>query len=254
MGIPVLGVPVLNHNDLFDRMLRTIDYPVDLLYVVDNGGGVPRDMEYAHLPNIFVADTGYNMGVSASWNLVIKANMDAPWWAIANNDIQIQPGVLARLSETMDSAKGPTIARVAIGNEDWGNHFGLFALNAALVDTVGWFDENLYPIYFEDTDYIRRLGALERRHSGIDDENEDSDLEIASILIASSTQHDGNASWKDVPVLAAGNKRSWAGNVEYFDNKWGVAEPNLTSWRPPSLARLRSQAWHIERSHHRERT
>ena len=36
--VPVIIVPVLNRYDLLDRCLQSIDYPVETLIVIDNGG------------------------------------------------------------------------------------------------------------------------------------------------------------------------------------------------------------------------
>jgi GT2 family glycosyltransferase len=233
--IPVLGIPVLNHNDLLDTMLRSIDHPVKKLYVVDNGGTVPHDMAYDHLPHIFRADVGYNVGVAASWNLIIRANMHEGWWLICNNDLTFEPGVLDRLVQDVEShLDEPNLSMVMMGNEPWGNHFGAFAVNDHAIDTVGWFDENFHPIYFEDTDWKRRAKACGIRMS----------------VVKSTTYHIGNASWKGDHERSVDNERSWRYNTQYYDEKWRNIESlepgwDETEWTPPPLSRLRATSWRV---------
>lgn len=236
--IPVLGIPILNRPNLLQRVFDTIDEPIGRLFIVDNGGIVkgtklrwPHDVQSYH-----IADPGYNMGVAASWNHIIKANMNEPYWIIGCNDVKLSPGSLRALRENIEGRTGPALSRMQMNNEDWGNHFGVFAINAAAVEKVGWFDENLHPIYFEDTDWMRRAERLG----------------VEMPLVASKTHHDGNGSWKGDQTLATQNKESWDGNVQYFDNKW-ASQPEdnnagLSTWFPPRLSRLRSQAWQIERT------
>jgi GT2 family glycosyltransferase len=211
-------------------MLRSIDHEVGTLYVVDNGGGVPRDMEYSHLPAIFVADAGFNFGVAASWNLIIRANIHQRWWLICNNDLTFEKGVLDRLVSDVEAhLEEPNISMVEMGNESWGNHFGAFAVNDLAIDTVGWFDENLHPIYFEDTDWKRRAERIGIRMN----------------VVRSSTNHLGNQSWKNDPALALDNSVSWRYNSTYFDEKYAAAEPDLRYWRQPSIKRLRETSWRV---------
>ena len=235
--IPTLGIPILNKPNLLQRFFDSIDDgPIDRLLVIDNGSVIkganlrwPTDVGSIH-----VTDPGYNMGVAGSWNHTIRANMNDPWWVLANNDMKLSPGSLRALSDSMsdiDHNETPVISRIQVGNEDWGNHFGVFAVNAAAIETVGWFDENLYPIYFEDTDWMRRAEKLD----------------IRRILVPSGSFHDGNASWKDSRVLREHNKKSWDGNVKYFDSKWDNEGFTYREWLPPQLSRLRNQQWPVER-------
>jgi hypothetical protein len=246
VSIPVFGVPVLNKPELLQRLFDSIDYgPIDRLYIIDNGGTVtpqvrPDGIRFpTHVGTIHLADYGYNTGVAGGWNHIIRANIHARWWCIANNDVILEAGALARLVDAMES-DSPTLARIVMGNEaNWGNHFGVFGVNAALIDTVGWFDENMIPIYWEDTDYIMRIEALKAKG-----------VELNLPVIPSSTHHDGNRSWNDQPDLAAQNKVSWDGNVSYFtDKKQGIDNDELpvVTWPQPTVGRIRAQDWYIPR-------
>ncbi len=235
--IPVFGVPILNKPDLLNRLFSTVDYgPIDRLYIIDNGGCiVPSQINWpTHVNGIHVTDPGFNMGVAASWNLIIRANIDQPWWLFVNNDLTLESGALHRLVDDMEAHSDiPYLSMIEMGNESWGNHFGAHAINAAAVDKVGWFDENFHPIYFEDTDWKRRAERLG----------------LAMNVVRSTTHHDGNRSWADVPHLAEQNKNSWKYNVEYFDSKWSnpsdpvYPEDDMRTWPQPSVERLRATAW-----------
>jgi GT2 family glycosyltransferase len=237
--IPVLGMPVLNKHDLMQRMFDSIDYgPIDRLYIIDNSSSIDKSAVRWpwHINRIHVADPGYNTGVAAAWNMIVRANIHADWWLICNNDMTLEPGVLKKVVDVMsESGNVPTLCRVAMGNESWGHHFGAFAVNGGFIDTVGWFDENLIPIYFEDTDCLRRV-----------EQHKDA---LNLVLIPSTTHHDGNRSWSEFPLLAAQNKFSWDGNVQYIDSKWGDVHESdgMVYWPQPKVQRIRAQDWHIDR-------
>lgn len=234
-----MGLPILNRPDLMKKMMRSVDATLDRFYIVDNGG-VVGDMEKAHARQLFrsvhVVDPGFNLGVAASWNLIIRANIHAPWWLLVNNDLVFEPGVLDRFLAQMaalDHTK-PQLVCIEMGNEGWGNHFGAFAPNAACIDEVGWFDENFNPIYFEDTEYKERLKLLD----------------IEPVLVPSSTQHVGNQSWKGrgQEPLAKANTTSWKWNGAYFDEKLQAMRNEdipVSSWDKPSVARLRATDWPV---------
>jgi hypothetical protein len=255
--IPVMGLPILNKPELMERMLGSVDHDVQRLYIIDNGAVVTPGMVRGFRANdVHIADPGFNLGVGPSWNLIIKANIQAPWWLITSNDMQFQPGCLSRLVDDMDRAAGtPHLARIVIGHDrKWGHHFGAFALNAECVDTVGWFDENIQPIYYEDTDYIARMERAKKYGFTLTD-------------IDSESTHVGEQSWKTDSHNAVGNKRSWDLNRDYFDSKWAATGgvplsaqfdtpfgddgyagyDGLRGWPQPKVERMRQQDWRVER-------
>ena len=217
--IPVLGVPVLNRADLAERMLDSVDVDAAETLVILNGN--PDEtrscLEGRHATYV---DPGCNLGVAASWNFIIRARPAAPWWLIVNADIEFGAGDLGRLVDVM---RDPA-ARVACLYD-----FGAFAINQAAVDTVGWFDENFHPIYFEDNDYRRRCALA--------------GVPVKSLL--SRTRHDNSS------TIASGyarhNERTFPRNLDYYVEKWG-GPPNqetVTAPRTPVLDRRRlvDNAW-----------
>ena len=193
--IPVLAIPGLNRPDLLANCLGSIDTEIQRLIVIDNSSD-GRIGDVAAEFNAEVIDAGVNLGVAASWNLAIKANPQARWWAIANLDIRFGPGDLERLAEFVDR-ETPIVGCLL--------RFGAFGINRAALETVGWFDENFHPIYCEDCDYEYRcqLAAVPI----IDIPSTTEHLEGGSVSL-----HDGHRD---------DNARSFPANHAYYEAKWG---------------------------------
>jgi GT2 family glycosyltransferase len=145
-----LIVPVLNRYDLLQRMLNSVDVPVDHLLIIDNGAShqtaLTLDLgdnfkKVTHLP------MPANLGVSGSWNLGIKSFPYAQRWFIVSNDVVFEPGALEKLSQAR---------RDEITLTGDAPHWQAFALGDEAVADIGLFDESLFPAYFEDNDYSRR--------------------------------------------------------------------------------------------------
>jgi GT2 family glycosyltransferase len=222
--IPVLIVPVLNRPDLLMKMLLSIDTTIGQLIVIDNGDVV--DVEGP----LTVIKPGHNLGVAASWNLGMRVTPTAPWWCIANSDLEFGEGDLERLADQVD----PGIA---------GLYFMLgmaaFGLTRATVNAVGYFDENFYPAYDEDLDYGRRadLLGLPRFETGF------------------TGTHVGSATIYSDPVLRIHNGRTHSANDEYYAAKWGGHKEGGETFSTPfnkgghvgdwrlDPERLRNQVW-----------
>ena len=178
-SIPVIGVPIVNGAHWLKRLVDSIDYPVDDLVIINNNGrgeiteqldeivnqGSPfvKTIKVCHMPS--------NIGCPGAWNLIIKCYMMCPYWIIVNNDVAFTPGLLQKMNEAAQVKDGfGTIHVSAVLNESEVNEsmsgkfnfdllppFDLFLIKDWVVQTYGLFDENCYPAYCEDTDYIMRL-------------------------------------------------------------------------------------------------
>ena len=143
-----LIVPVLNRYDLLQRMLDSVDVPVDHLLIIDNGLGTDTLEISDKFAKVTHLRMPANLGVAGSWNLGIKSFPYAHRWFIVSNDVVFQPGALEKLAQ----ARRDEITLTADA-PNW----QAFALGDEAVTDLGLFDEcGFYPAYFEDNDYMRR--------------------------------------------------------------------------------------------------
>ncbi|HEY7821281.1 MAG TPA: glycosyltransferase [Acidimicrobiia bacterium] len=146
----MLVVPTLTRHDLLQRMLGSVDGPVDHLVVIDNSGrGV--DIPDGPWQESTLLIMPSNLGVAASWNLAIKMAHRDPFVMICSDDMWWPEGAMDRFVE--QSAEDRLVVSAT-----W-PHWCAFTIGMRLVHTVGLFDEGYYPAYFEDTEYQRRLGG-----------------------------------------------------------------------------------------------
>lgn len=201
--IPVLVIPVINRPELLARTLASIDVPVDRLVLIDNSttGGLAADALAAvgDLPVEWAAivEPPDNLGVAASWNFGIRTSAGAPWWCIANADTEFARGDLAALADAMDDPGARWVGMCG----DW----RVFGINAATIETVGWFDENYHPIYCEDVDYERRCTLAG----------------VPWWFVDGASTHEGSVSWRSDDRYRRANARTYPENVAYHRAKWG---------------------------------
>ena len=155
-AIPVLGVASIFHAGYLLRCIRSIDYAVDTLVVVHNGEDAQVAAAIATLqlerPAMRVIRVPENSGCAGGWNRILAADSDAPWWLVVNDDIAFPPGALATLAATVWQrvATRPTQGHFKFWYQHEATGWSCFALTSRAVREVGTFDENVYPVYFED--------------------------------------------------------------------------------------------------------
>lgn len=216
--IPVLIVPVLTGNELLYSMLDSIDYPVDVLIVIDNGGQVSRhvvtDIGRDCIAKRYVWRMPRNLGVPTSWNLGIKATPFAPWWMIANFDITFTPDALKDFAE-LSNPSG-----IVLSGES--SSWCCFTIGEQVVEQVGLFDEGIHPAYFEDADYLRRCKAhnVDVINSGVKVNHKNS-----STISAGYGEH---------------NHRTFASNQQRFEARRSSNDLTSGEW---SLTTRRQLSW-----------
>lgn len=118
-------------------------------------------------PNVNSYRIGKNQGLARSWNEGLRIAQGADVMMIANDDAIAGPGDVQRLAET---AMANREKYLIVGNGydiRNGAHshqaLALAAINPIAIQTIGYFDENFFPIYWEDVDWYRRaaLAGLE---------------------------------------------------------------------------------------------
>jgi GT2 family glycosyltransferase len=223
--IPILAVPSLNRPDLLRAMVASIDHPVGRMIVIDNSQTGEMWDAIADVIPTCVADTvvleaPWNMGLAGAWNLAIKAAPRAAFWFLPNNDVAFGPGDLGRLADAM-ADPAPHVAMLY--------EYAAFALNRAVVDAVGWFDENFYPIYCEDSDYRWRC-----RITG-----------IPEVEVPGSTTHAESQSWQADGTVRLANRLSYGRNRAYYLDKWG-GDPRAEVYRSPFDRGGWVGEWHVD--------
>lgn len=147
--IPVLGVPTLTRHDLCERLLESIDYPVEHLVIVNNGDPAWRAVKPKLVERLSQIDMPANQGVAGSWNLIIKATPFAPYWLITGDDTWFPEGSL----EEIACKAGPDALYHLQVAPKWAS----FAIGEDVVRKAGLACELFHPAYFEDNDWQRRI-------------------------------------------------------------------------------------------------
>ena len=207
--IPVLITALVNRPDLLDRLADSIDAEVERKLVVDNGHtGWTREGWTVFAPPFL------GLGWPGALNFGIEQTPDAPYWIGVNNDAWFEPGVLAELAARIEAADGPLVI-----HHEW----TVFAMNRAVVQTIGLFDvHSFYPVYYDDTDYSYRCHLA--KIPVVDDrvwvrEGDVDGPDMASMTIRSDH------------TMSRENDRTWNLNHQAYVAKWGG---------PPGSERFRS--------------
>lgn len=247
--IPVLGIPHYNRIDLLERLLASIDYPVDTLVLVDNGNGNRRQELFDLLVKApkcmgsLQLIQHANAGVAASWNEIIKL-FPASWWLISNDDIQFAPGDLAQMSRFVGDEEQARFKKMwkaqhpgtALGMV-YGNHgASWFGITAHGVDTVGLFDENIFPAYLEDCDWSHRADLLGVRRCDVPDVH----------AVHGDEKLTGSCTVNCDAELAEKNSRTHGGNFNYYKRKWGGLNGTETFKTPFNDPHWPVWAWKFE--------
>lgn len=212
--IPVLGIPHLNRPDMLRRCIDSIDYPVSKLVIVQNGpdDAMPSlDNLRLTVHNVIVIKHP-NAGVAGSWNEIVKL-FPAPYWMISNQDIEFLPGALQKMA---DAAALQALLPTPYDNSPpagmlFGHAASFFVVTRHGYDTVGGWDEELFPAYLEDCDWHRRATLLGVRVANVEGVNvrHGDDKLTGSVTVNSDEE------------LKKKNARTHGGNFDYYRAKWG---------------------------------
>ena len=213
--IPVLGFLTYSRFDLADRLLQSIDYPVEHLVIVDNSGKREyQPVKPELVENLWLVQLPHGLGYSGGLNLIIKTTPFAPYWLLVNDDTVFQSGTLKKISEKTDTE---AINFLSIMPK-WSG----FVLGEGAVLKAGLFDERFHPIYFEDNDYERRLMAAGVKANFINAEIRHDN---------SSTLNSGFHSQNDKTYHA--NQRLYQSKVDANDlsaGEWDLGIRRVNAW------------------------
>lgn len=211
MSIPVLVVPILNRYDLLEEMLNSINYPIDNILIIDNGGQFKTDK------NVKVLNMPANLGLSAAWNLGIKCYPNAKYWLFASADTKWGESSLQEIDSLSGSDK-------LILTDD---AYGCFSVGENIIDKIGLFDEYFYPIYFEDNDFHERVARFCPENT------------IVSTSIQAAPEV-GSQTINSDDKLKNINHDTFVKNQEYYKYKQTT---NFEISKPWSLSRRRDHEW-----------
>lgn len=223
--IPVIGAPVVNSSYWISRLIMSVDYPVENFVIINNNGRGELDIElnrlakmkHKYIDNIKVVHMPANIGCAGAWNLIIKCYMNAPYWIIANDDVAFGPGLLAEMANIVEES--PTVGMIHPNPGDYNiGAWDLFLIRENIVQMFGLFDENTYPAYCEDADYIMRFvhrpihKIVGTQHSYLHGETDSKNYYSSE---GGSQTRKTDESLKD--ILEKSNSL----NIEYLTRKWG---------------------------------
>lgn len=247
-ALPVLGVMVMNGQNLLVEMLCSIDYPVETLVVFHNtdpedeelSGSVRSKIEDIQLNTIDLGHSNIkrvvtlyrtnNLGFSAGVNKILLATPKAAFWLLVSNDITFHRGKLRELARNMadaNSEQNHTCLWALVG--DPVSPYAAFILTKKSLNMVGYFDENFWPAYAEDCDYTARL--IRANCPIIFEINT---TRFASHETSSSMKNAGGKSSYPSQVTRQGPSFN---NFDYVIAKWGMNVCHLRSAQYPYMQR-----------------
>jgi GT2 family glycosyltransferase len=167
---------------------------------------------------------GTNRGLSTSWNegILEAYGHGCDVVLIVNDDIVFAPGDVDKLAEYAAQHRENYIVTCRGFNHGLGKHdsigYSCFAINPIALETIGYFDENFTPIYFEDNDYGRRA-MLAGLHEGHCD--------------TTQLEHGGSHTIKYASAdYKQQHNRTFEANQKYYKAKWG-GEPGKETYTTP---------------------
>ncbi len=212
-----IGIPVLNRIDLLAEAIRTLHVPAPVIVVNNN----PRLRNEVDALGVEALHQSRNIGYSGSWNLLAKTAFERGfrYLLITANDVRHSPGVIESAIRFADSAQEHVLWKLS--------HLNSCLINRRSAEQVGEMDENLYPAYFEDDDWLYRVKV--------------SGNTAVDVPLTGPIEHLGSQTTKSDERYMRASQETFVWNREYYRKKWG-------GW--PGLERHTSP-WNDRRLDHR---
>lgn len=191
----IIGIPTINRADLLNEALIKYfeDFIETEIVIVDNGKQdiVIREKKF------FIYRPHQNLGVSGSWNIIMDYadKVKATHVLMLNDDIYLGKNE----TEILYMIKHAPDCNFFNSLMNW----SAWILSVKAYKTIGAFDENFFPAYFEDNDYCYRM-----RLCGIDRIN----TSYLNPLIYRNSQ----TILKDSSL-----NQNFNNNRQYYASKWG---------------------------------
>lgn len=213
--IPVLGFCTLKRFDLAERLLASIDYPVEHLVIVDNSGTQSWKPSKPELvKNLWLIQVPFGLGLVGAWNLIVKSTPYAPYWVLVNDDAWFEAGSLEKIASEVDTQ--------ALNFLDIVPQWSAVIFGEGMVEKVGLYDERFYPLYFDDNDLERRVDQAG----------------VPKKVIQAKVHHENsstlNSGFQQV------NQKSYSANMRLFDEKQADGDFTQGGW---TLKTRRANRW-----------
>ena len=174
-----------------------------------------------------------NLGCARSWNLALREGHEQT--IICSASMRFDQGGFSAFLRVLERGAN------AYGMYTW-DTWHLLSIGKATVEEIGLVDENFYPAYGEDLDYMRRM--------------------IVGNIIGGPPPHGGQHPLRHAPASCIGNgmamrtgavivahpdtwleyyARKWGGGQakETFDHPFGNPENSLKFWEPATVDELK---------------
>lgn len=143
-------IPAISEPRVTTCLMSLVDFdPLDIIIVDNTVGGLTLPYvvgKHVHLRR--------NLGVARSWNIGLTNMYDTSddYLVVCSQSIVFGP----------DGAEN---LRASVVGTEWGTEYAgmgwhLNAFSSKFASWFGFFDENFWPAYFEDTDALYRMGLL----------------------------------------------------------------------------------------------
>ena len=200
-------IPTINRKDLLMEALEyyIIAYPNTDILIVDNGFQIIPQLSN----NMRIYDQLTNLGVSGSWNFLIKKAIENKHtnFLILNDDI-----VLKKSEEIINSIIDNDIQdTLYVPNKKY--NWSAFLLNQYVYNIVGEFDEGFTRCYFEDNDYAYRIKLA--------------NMKIKEEPLLNAEVYRNSMTIQKDPFLS-----TFAENQKYYISKWG-GMPEQETYKTP---------------------
>ena len=168
-----IGTLTLNCVHYTQQMLGSVmtGHPHNFI-IVDNGSTdatlhVLDDL--SHFTNQIHIRNRQNRGVAAGWNQIIRRALFDPeclYIYIINNDLILNASSIDKLLEFLKAnPKYIAVSSIEANRfkpqpghvDDKALNFAVCMFTRKCIEVVGLFDEQFYPAYFEDNDYMERI-------------------------------------------------------------------------------------------------